>query len=64
VRFAQERPTFEAIAGVDDEFEIRRDPIDGIMVVRRSTGTKLKANFPNRDDAQRWIRDHQRVLRS
>lgn len=64
VRFAQERPAFEAVAGVDDEFEIRRDPIDGIMVVRRSTGTKLKGNFANHDDAQRWIRDHQRALRS
>lgn len=64
VRFAQARPMFEGVAGVDDEFEIRRDPIDGIMVVRRATGTKLKSNFANHSDAQSWIRDHQRVLKS
>lgn len=64
VRFSQLRPPFQGAAGVDEEFEIRRDPIDGIKVVRRSTGTTLKSNFANHDDAAKWIRDHQRALRS
>jgi len=58
------RPEFEAVAGVASDFEIASDPIDGIVVKRKSTGAKVKGNFPNHADAQRWIMDHQRALRS
>lgn len=50
-------------AGVDEEFEIVSDPIDGICVLRRDSRQKLKGNFANREDARRWILDQQRVLR-
>jgi hypothetical protein len=62
-RFHMERPAFGNAPGVDNDFEIGRDPIDGVIVKRRSTGAVLKKNFPNHEDARRWILDQQRVLK-
>lgn len=59
---ASERPQFSAAPGVDEQFEIRRDPIDGYVVLRRSTGEKLRGNFTNAEEARRWIIEHQRTL--
>lgn len=61
--FTMDRPAFESVAGVASDFDIRRDPIDGITVIRKSTGAKVKGNFPNHGDALRWISEHQRALR-
>ena len=60
----QERPDFAAAAGVDSEFEITRDPIDGVCVFSKKTGAKVKGNFPNPEDARQWILGHQRALRT
>jgi hypothetical protein len=59
-----ERPAFEQIAGVASDFVIGRDPIDGIVIKRASTGAKVKGNFPSHEDARKWILDHQRALRN
>jgi hypothetical protein len=60
----QERPAFEAsAAGVDEQFDIVNDPIDGFCV-RRKNGAVIKKNFPNHEDARTWIRDHQKALRA
>lgn len=59
-----ERPSFDAAPGVEGDFDVRRDPIDGIMVVRKSTGAKVKGNFANHEDARRWMLDHQRAMRT
>lgn len=58
-----ERPEFAAMPGVDPEFTIRQDPIDGVCVVRIKTGERVKSNFPNSEDARRWMLDHQSALR-
>jgi hypothetical protein len=60
----QERPQFAARGDVSAEFEIVSDPIDGITVKRAANGAKLKGNFPNHEDARRWILEHQRAMRS
>ena len=59
-----DRPTLAGAPGVENEFEIGRDPVDGVVVKKRSTGERVKSNFANHEDARRWILDHQRVLRS
>lgn len=64
-KFKIDRPDFTASApGVDDDFDIMRDPIEGYVIKRKSSGVKVKGNFPNAEDARRWIRDHQRTLRA
>ena len=59
-----QRPEFQALEGVANDFEIARDPIDGFTVKRRSTGAKVRGNFPNHAEAQKWILEHQQALRS
>lgn len=59
----EKRPDFAPAPGVEAEFVIERDPIDGVVVKRRSNGQRVKANFPNAEDARRWILEHQRSLR-
>jgi hypothetical protein len=58
-----ERPDYSAAPGVEAEFEIVRDPIDGVCVKSRKTGVRVKTSFPNHEDARRWIIDHQKALR-
>lgn len=58
------RPTFGAAPGVDSEFEVVSDPVDGHIVKRKASGAVLKKNFPNAEDARRWILDHQKALRT
>lgn len=58
-----ERPEFANAPGVDSQFEIVSDPIDGVCVRRRG-GPVLKKNLPNAEDARRWILDHQQALRT
>jgi|GEM_PF-2265012 len=58
------RPSFEATPGVELEFIVVSDPVDGFCVKRRATGAVLKKNFPNAEDARRWILDHQKALRT
>ena len=57
------RPEFAALPGIASDFEIGRDPINGILVKRKSTGALVKGNFPNHQDALRWITDNQNALR-
>lgn len=59
-----QRPALAGAPGVDAEFDISHDPIDGVCVKRRSTGAKLKTGFANREDARTWIIDHQKALRA
>lgn len=63
-KFELMRPEFEAVAGVEVDFDVRRDPINGYCVVRKSTGAILKSNFPNHAEGQKWIVDHQKALRT
>lgn len=56
------RPEFGPVPGVNSDFIIGNDPVDGV-VVRRKDGTKVRGNFTNHEDARRWIMDHQRALR-
>lgn len=58
-----ERPELPPVPGVNGEFEIGHDPIDGVVVKRKADGSKVRGNFPNAEDARRWIMDHQRALR-
>ncbi len=58
------RPDFDAAPGVDAEFLVWSDPVDGFCVKRKTTGAVLKSNFPNAEDARRWILDHQKALRT
>lgn len=60
----QVRPAFGNAPGVADEFEVVTDPVDGVCVKRKATGTVLKKNLPNAEDARRWIISHQKALRS
>ena len=60
----QDRPYFGAAPGVDSQFDIVTDPVDGVCVKRRETGVVLKKNLPNAEDARRWILDHQKALRT
>lgn len=59
-----DRPEFAARGDFASEFDIVTDPIDGVTVKRKATGQKLKGNFPNHEDARRWIIEHQRALRA
>lgn len=59
-----ERPDFAPRGDFASDFDITADPIDGIAVIRRSTRAKIKGNFPNHEDARRWILEHQRALRN
>jgi hypothetical protein len=59
-----DRPEFGAVAGVADDFRIGNDPIDGVVITRRSTGAKVKGNFANHEEARRWLLDHQKALRN
>ncbi len=58
-----ERPSFESVPGVDSEFDIVTDPVDGVCVKRKG-GAIIKKNLPNHEDARRWLLDHQKALRS
>jgi hypothetical protein len=58
------RPKFEPVPGVDNQFEIGRDPINGIFVRHRVTGQIVKTNFPNHQDALNWSIQHQKALRA
>lgn len=58
------RPPLASAPGVEDQFEVRRDPIDGYVVVRKDTGAKVKGGFGDAEDARKWILQHQRALRS
>jgi len=60
----QEKPAFGNAPGVDDQFQIAADPIDGFVVKRKASGAVLKKNLPNAEEARRWIIDHQQALRS
>lgn len=60
---AVERPAFDNAPGVDDEFEIVSDPIDGVCVKRRGTGQVLKKNCANAEDARVWIISQQKAMR-
>lgn len=59
-----DRPDFDAVAGVVDDFKIGNDPIDGVIVTRKSTGQRLKANFASHEEARRWLIDYQKALRN
>ena len=58
-----ERPEFGSAPGLLDDFDVRRDPIEGYQAVRKSTGQKLKGGFANAEDARRWFLDNQRALK-
>jgi hypothetical protein len=58
-----DRPAFDQAPGVDSEFDIVTDPVDGVCV-KRNGGAVIKKNFPNSEDARRWILDHQKALRT
>lgn len=64
VKCKVDRPQLAAVPGIESDFEIVSDPIDGVVVRRRSTGQKVKDNFPNHEDARRWLLEHQRALRA
>jgi hypothetical protein len=57
------RPSLGPAPGVLDDFDVRRDPIEGYCAIRKSTGAKLKGGFPNAEAARQWFLDHQRALR-
>jgi hypothetical protein len=58
-----DRPSFEATPGVESEFDIVSDPVDGVCIKRKGGGI-LKKNLPNHEDARRWLIDHQKALRT
>jgi hypothetical protein len=58
-----QRPRFSAPAGVLSDFRIMHHPIKGICVERISSGEVVKANFPNHEDARKWMIDNQAALR-
>lgn len=57
------RPKFTPLPGVASDFEIGHDPIDGVVIRRRSTGAMVKGNFSSHEDARKWIIDNQAALR-
>lgn len=59
-----ERPEFKTVAGVDEQFEIVTDPVDGVIIRRKDTRAVIKRNLPNHEDARRWLLEHQQALRS
>ncbi len=61
---AKQRPQFQSVAGVAEDFEIARDPIDGWVVKRKYTGAKMKGNLASHEDARKWLLEHQKALRA
>lgn len=57
------RPELASAPGVAMDFDVRRDPIDGFVAVRKSNGQKLKGGFASAEDARKWFLDHQKALR-
>lgn len=57
------RPELASAPGVAIDFDVRRDPIDGFVAIRKSDGKKLKGGFASAEDARKWFLDHQKALR-
>ena len=60
---ARPRPQLAAAPGIVSDFEIGTDPIDGVVVKRKSDGSKVRGNFANHEDARRWLIEYQQSLR-
>jgi len=62
-KWREMRPDFEAVGAADHDFEVFQDTLDGIIVRVKSTKQTVNGPFPNYEDAQRFIREHQRILK-
>lgn len=62
--FPMQRPSFDAVAGEVDKFDVRYHPSKGWQVVERDTNRVLKEHMPNAEEARRWKMEYMRVLRT
>lgn len=59
----QSRPVADRPDEAASDYEIFQDTLEGIIARHKVTKQKAAGPFPNYGDGQRWLAEHQRILR-